>query len=469
MSILRLGILGASENVQTIIIPILASPALKTLFNPIIIYAASEGTAKQCQAEFNISEYTTNASEVISHPEVDVVLNLLPFEYHEEYTIDALRTGKHVMVEVPLTMSIPALHRIRKAIGEGKAYRSGLANNTALGPPKIFVGCARRYAPCFVDVFKQELASLDRVYYARCRNISGPLRVPTPEHPPAARTNGNGTVSNGMTNGHTNGNGTVNGYTDCNATNCTYVADNVTPVTSDQRFNALLGGIFNDEDLTPERAAFCRFLGGMGCHDLSLMRESLGLPDAVANVSITDPFYSAIFHYEDSLGICASSGEAHPFTVLYETGVDSVPRSDAHLTVYGATKTISVEYDFPISAELAANAGAGAGQIKVVVEERELGNGKENMNGNGNGNGNGYCDGFGSHPRVKRTEFVSSIAEAYERQFRVMHNYLTDGDSAGTGFEPKTTTNDAVMDLRLLNMIFAHYDRQCGTIRTPLG
>ncbi|KAJ6096604.1 hypothetical protein N7486_007350 [Penicillium sp. IBT 16267x] len=458
--VLRLGILGASETIQTTILPTLAS--LQTHFKLTIIYDQNDTVAKHCQKEFNITHSTTSTLELLTHPEVDLVLNLLPFEYHEQYTITALEAGKHVMVEVPLTLSVNGLRCIRKATTKGLAVRSNYSANkdTIYDPPKVFVGCARRYAPCFTDIFKKELASLGRVYYARCRNISGPLRPPTLRQPSVNSTTGSDLDVNGSGNGVAVKNGTTNGHGDDNDTN---KGNDVTPVTSTEHFTALLADVFGAEDLTPDRVAFCRFLGDMGCHDLSLMRESLGFPDAVANVAITVPFYSTIFHYTDSESICGSSGEEHPFTVMYETGVDSVPRCNAHLTVYGAKKTISVEYDVPSLARPAASDGGG--QVKVIVEEMESEDEHSNGNGNGVSNGNGVV----YRPIVKRAEYVSSVAESYEREFLAMHSYLNRGYQTGTGAEAKTTANDALMDLRLLNMIFEHYDRQCGTIRTPLG
>lgn len=46
-----------------------------------------------------------------------------------------------------------------------------------------------------------------------------------------------------------------------------------------------------------------------------------------------DPF-SAIFQYPS-------------FTVTYESGIDLIPRFDAHIEVYSATKTVRVQYDTP--------------------------------------------------------------------------------------------------------------------------
>jgi predicted dehydrogenase len=379
---LRVGILGANTAIQTTYLPVLLT--LKTHYTIRAIYDPNPELAKQCQSTFNIPSLPL--TELLHHEEIDLILNLLPMEYHESHTVTALRAGKHVMVEVPLTMSIPSLRRIRSAIAQRKEQHPQPA------PPKIFVGCARRYAPCFTEVFKKEILSLPRIYYARCRHIAGPMNP----------INGKPAIHN-----------------------------------NPEAFNSLLADIFG-EDITPDRIAFCRYLGMLGCHDLSVMRESLGFPDAVSSVSITDPFYSAIFHYAG-----ANEGR-HPFTLLYEAGVDSVPRCDAHLTVYGAGKTVSVQYDFPRPGEKISTGTF----VKVVVEEAE-----EEVEGEIVGD----CA-----RRMKRTETVSTCEEAYEREFLALHSYLVGG-------EAKTSAEDAVMDLRLLLLIFEHYNRQCGTIRTPLG
>ncbi|CAI7585757.1 unnamed protein product [Penicillium crustosum] len=373
--VLRLGILGATNAVQATYLPVLRS--LNTHYTLTAIYDPNPEIAKQCQARFDITHSATVVEDVLLHKEVDVILNLLPIEYHEQYTVTALEAGKDVCV-----------------------------------------GCARRYAPCFTEVFKKELAALGRVYYARCRNIAGPMNID---------------------------NSVASASKDIIPT----MKSNNNP----EQFRALLEDVFGlEEDLTPDRVAFCRYLGMMGCHDLSVMRESLGFPDAVSNVAITDPFYSAIFHYTNS-----AENDGHPFTLLYEAGVDAVPRCDAHLTVYGAHKTLSVEYDFPRPGEKISTGT----YVRVVVEEADETMEMDQVNGNQiNETKNAAVPG----PRVKRTETVSTCNEAYEREFLALHSYLVGGALAA-----KTTADDAFMDLRLLLMIFDHYNRQCGTIRTPLG
>ena len=70
------------------------------------------------------------------------------------------------------------------------------------------------------------------------------------------------------------------------------------------------------------------------------MREALGgLPDSIAGVSLNEPFYSAIFNYHNKDG--------SPFAVRYESGIDNVPRYDAHLALYGQDETVSIQYDTP--------------------------------------------------------------------------------------------------------------------------
>lgn len=433
--ILHVGILGATAATESIYIPLLSS--LSKHYTLTIIHTTNNGleTTSQTHPDTPQTTTTTSPDEVINHPDVTLIINLLPFDHHEQYTLAALEAGKHVMVEVPLSLSIHGLRRIRDARKKGSAAHPHT--------PKVFVGCARRYAPCFTDIFKQQLATLGRVHYARCRNITGPPAEPVIPNTP--------------------GEGHINGSFGLSA-------------ARPQRIHALLADIFgSNEDLTRDREAFCRFLGTLGGHDLSLIRESLGFPDAVSNISIIEPFYSAMFHYTD-----ASRGAEHPFTLVYEAGVDGVPRCDAHLAVYGAKKTVSIEYDF---------SGVGvAGDdvaVRVVVEEAvadgdgdvdmvDSGDGGVNpeagQNGhtNGQGNGNGVANGHARvRPRMKRTEFVSTAKETFQQEFLAMHAYLVGDEDSGV--EAKTTAEDALDDLKLMHMIFDHYDRQCGTIRTPLG
>ncbi|KAL6238202.1 hypothetical protein BDW75DRAFT_202318 [Aspergillus navahoensis] len=391
---LNVGILAAGPHpVQTIYLP--ALNALSNLYT-ISGICTSTSTAKSDQ------EQAITPNTILTNPSISLILNFMPNEYHEHYTIASLQAGKHVMVETPVSLSIPSAKRILNAEKE--------APNGA----RVFVACARRYAPCFESVFKKEVAGLERIHYARLRMIAGPhvahtamsLRVVSKEEPEL----GNGHKEDGL--GEKEGDGQEE--------------ENEGRIA---RLRDLMDEVFGkDEQPSCERLALSRFLASLGCHDLGLMRDTLGYPDAISNVSVNEPFYSALFHYNGSIGGALHS--RHPFTLMYETGTDCVPRCDAQLAVYGQNKTVTVHYDLPY---------ARAQPVRVVVERADERGG------------------------LMQTETVSTWEEAYQEELKALHAYLVEGKQA------KTTARDSLQDIKLFQTIFDQYNKQCGTIRTPLG
>ena len=75
---------------------------------------------------------------------------------------------------------------------------------------------------------------------------------------------------------------------------------------------------------------------GLGSHDLSAMRELVGRPHGVLHAAQRrgGQCVVATFDYGD-------------FVCHYETGVDNIPRFDAHLEVYGQEHVLRLEYDTP--------------------------------------------------------------------------------------------------------------------------
>ena len=90
------------------------------------------------------------------------------------------------------------------------------------------------------------------------------------------------------------------------------------------------------------RAAYLLLLG-LSSHDLSAMREMLGLPRRVlyAQHRWEGRWLAAAFDYGD-------------YICQFETGVDQLPRFDAHIEVYSASKTVRVEHDTPYVRNLPA-------------------------------------------------------------------------------------------------------------------
>lgn len=159
--VLQVGIIGAGDVAQIVHIPTFAF--LSRLFKVKTICDVSMTTASHCTAKFGISQSTTNPSDIFNDAAIDVVVVLTSDEYHAPYTIEALRAGKHVLVEKPITLSLQA------AEGILEAERAAAAT----GGARVFVGYMRRYAPS-LQAFKREVASIGPIKYARVRDIIGP-------------------------------------------------------------------------------------------------------------------------------------------------------------------------------------------------------------------------------------------------------------------------------------------------------
>jgi len=157
---LRVGVISVGEVTQVIHLPTLQlHDHLYTVF---AISDVSLKTLSSCASRYKIHFATINPYDIINEPDIDVILILTSDEFHETYTTAALKAGKHVMLEKPLTLCVPSAQRIVDA------------ETTAPNGARVFVGYMRRYAPNFVNAFKSEISSIDKILYARCRGIVGP-------------------------------------------------------------------------------------------------------------------------------------------------------------------------------------------------------------------------------------------------------------------------------------------------------
>lgn len=149
-----------------------------------------------------------------------------------------------------------------------------------------------------------------------------------------------------------------------------------------------------------EKSRMWRLLGGLGSHDLSAMREMLGMPQACIGASLGE-FWTALFQYPG-------------FAVTYESVIDEVPRFDAHLEVYSRTKSVRVQYDTPYVKGL---------PITMTVREKdEEGGYRETM--------------------LRRT-----YEDPYTIEFKKFYHLVVNG------VEVKTTASDAENDLTIFGMI----------------
>jgi len=366
---IRVGIVGGGEVAQVVHIPTLQ--LLSHLYIVSAICDLSPKTVEHCAAKFHIPKSTTVPDEVFRDVNIDVVFILTSDEFHAPLTIAALQAGKDVMLEKPMTLSLLSAEKIIEAEKAAKG-------------PRVFVGYMRRYAPSFVEVFKREIASIPQILHARSRDIVGPnaLFVSQSGTFPVKETDIAPESSNGKA----------------------------------KLLDGLFQECFGDSAISVTKQKYCRFLGSLGSHDLSLMREALGgLPFSIAGVSLNHPFYSAIFHYRNKDG--------SPFAVTYESGIDNVARFDAHFAVYGLNKTVSIQYDTPYIKGL---------PIKVRVEETDV-------------HGHAVC-----------REILCSFEDAYTSEFIEVYNCFM-----GV-MEIKTSAIDAYEDLKLFDMMYKKYEADLG-------
>ncbi|KAI9152312.1 Myo-inositol 2-dehydrogenase [Paramyrothecium foliicola] len=358
---LGVGIIGAGEVFQVCHGPCLL--LMSHLFQLQSVCDVSQTHVDHCATKFNIPHATTVPQEVIDNSNVDVVFILTSDESHAPLALATLKAGKHVFIEKPMTLSIPSAQKLVEA------------EKSAPNDAKVFVGYMRRYAPSYLQAFKREVASIPKILYARVRDFSGPN---------AQFVNQSGTFQ-------------VKGSDfPASATN-----------ERNERLEALFKEAFPGQDITEDRKKMCRFLGSLGSHDISLMRETLGFPEKVVGVSANDPFYSAIMSFRNKDG--------SSYSVTYESGIDEVPVFDAHLTVYGAKKRVTIQYDSPYVKGL---------PIKVEVEE------------------------LNDHGEIQKRSVLSSYEDAYTAELQELYKCLVDGK------EIKTTAKDALQDITLFDMMY---------------
>jgi predicted dehydrogenase len=157
--ILRVGIIGCGEVAQVIHIPTLNF--LSDRYRITYLCDVSQQALAHCAKKIPgaAPTTTTDAEELCSSPDVDLVLICNANAYHVEHGILALKNDKDCLIEKPLALNFQDVDRIIEAEKSSKG--------------NVFVGTMRRYATAFLDAV-QEVGGLEKVLYARVRDIVGP-------------------------------------------------------------------------------------------------------------------------------------------------------------------------------------------------------------------------------------------------------------------------------------------------------
>lgn len=114
----------------------------------------------------------TDMEEMFKRDDLDAVANVLPNYLHTESTIAALESGKHVLLEKPMALTVPECNDL---IATAERTRKGLQ-----------IGTQRRHSDNFnmlVDTIRE--SSLGKVLQSDVSTYRGDWRVPdTDEYPP---------------------------------------------------------------------------------------------------------------------------------------------------------------------------------------------------------------------------------------------------------------------------------------------
>ncbi|KAH8688213.1 hypothetical protein BGZ61DRAFT_40211 [Ilyonectria robusta] len=353
--ILGVGVIGCGEVAQVIHIPTLGF--LSDRFRVTYLCDVSDNALEHAKSKVvgGVAKTTRDPKELCASPDVDVVFVVNSTEYHADHAILALQSNKYVLLEKPAAFNVRDLQRIKAAEKSSQG--------------KVMVGYMRRYAAAFQTAIK-EIGGIDKILYARVRDIIGPN---------SAFVSQSGTFPKKFSDFQ------QEDSDDLKARNTESVGIGLTECGA---------------ETSEGNRIFWQFLGSLASHDLSAMREVLGMPEGVFGASVTMPFWNVLFKYPG-------------FNVSYESGIDNVPRFDAHITVYGSEKTVRIQYDTPYVKGL---------PITVHVSEN--------------------VDGV-----FKETTVRTTYEDAYTQEMRELYDLVTLNKPV------KTTIEDSEDDFKIFNMI----------------
>ncbi|GAA5989634.1 hypothetical protein JCM10908_000562 [Rhodotorula pacifica] len=355
--VVKVGVVGCGEVAQAVHLPTLS--LLHEQFKAVALCDVSPTLLDHCGRKFGIEQQYSDFRQLCADDNVDLVLVLAADEYHAEIAITAADAGKHVLLEKPMCLTKKDAHDIAQA-----AKRNNVA---------IIVGYMRRYATAF-EQMKEEIRKLKSIEHATVRDIIGMNSF----------------------------------FSSQSGTFPIYPNDFPADASADRLAR---GRAIAEAALSPEQAAnprdvgTYRLLGGLGSHDLSAMRELLGMPKRCLAASRSRagglPYVSAMFEFDG-------------FTTMYETGIDHVADFDAHIEVFGDGKRLKLKYDTPYVKGL---------PITLEIKERDE---------------NGHYS-----ERVVRPTYE----DAYTLEWLSIYSSIIDGKAI------KTTPEDAAQDLETFDMI----------------
>ena len=129
---IKVGIIGAGSFMQENHIPNILR--LPEQFEIVAIANHSSANAKSAGEKYKVSYITTDYHEILNDQEIDMVVIGTRHNLHAVQTADAIKAGKHVLVEKPLALSQAELEVVKQAFQSNPSLH-------------VAVGFNRRYSP----------------------------------------------------------------------------------------------------------------------------------------------------------------------------------------------------------------------------------------------------------------------------------------------------------------------------------
>lgn len=148
---LNWGLLSTARINRALIAPLNASPRTSLL----AVASRSQASADAFAREWKIPRAHGSYESLLADPDINVIYNPLPNHLHAEWTVKALRAGKHVLCEKPFALSlaevdamIAASKETGKVLAEAFMYRhhpqtlkvKELVDSGALGKLQLIKG-----------------------------------------------------------------------------------------------------------------------------------------------------------------------------------------------------------------------------------------------------------------------------------------------------------------------------------------
>jgi predicted dehydrogenase len=281
MARIRIGAVGCGEATQILHLPTLAQ--LSDRFEVTALCDVSPTVLHGVGDLWGVERRVSDHRELAALDDVDAVLIANPDPYHADAALAAIEAGKDVLVEKPMCLAPRECDEVIAA-----AERAGAI---------VQVGYMRRYPPAVADA-KALLAEVGDVHFARVHDVIGRNRDIIDQTSRVIRADD--------------------------------VPADVAGAAQERR-DELVG-----EAIGTGPARAYGLLLGLGSHDLSAMRELLGLPRGV----------TAAAQHRDGAYVTATL-DYGDFACQFEIGVDDIPRYDTHIEIFAARHVLRLRWDVP--------------------------------------------------------------------------------------------------------------------------